>query len=225
MIHPLVLSSFGAASGLINLPQLYSHIDDNLLGCASELMATCDHWSIILIAWSSRRLSDLARSVYRSVTSVCCYPRRRWQSGEVVLLERTCWSGSGWFVILLRLHWWEATDLGPRQHGDVPPVDVPHRHVPHCLQHVFSSTHKAMLGMVFFFGSCNGGGSCVSPGVRLDDAGVRRQPLGTVVAGNPRNCLVFLDLLGFYQQIMNNNFILVCLLFSTCVASCNLFFD
>jgi hypothetical protein len=39
---------------------------------------------------------------------------------EVVLLERGCCSGSGGFVVLLRLRRWEATDLGLRQHGDVP---------------------------------------------------------------------------------------------------------
>jgi hypothetical protein len=32
----------GAASGLINLHQLYSHTGDDLLGDVSELMATCD---------------------------------------------------------------------------------------------------------------------------------------------------------------------------------------
>jgi hypothetical protein len=39
---------------------------------------------------------------------------------EVVLLEQGCWSGGGGFVVLLRLSRWEATDLSPRQHGDVP---------------------------------------------------------------------------------------------------------
>jgi hypothetical protein len=34
--------------------------------------------------------------------------------GEVVLLERGCWSGGGGFVVLLRLRQWEAMDLGPR---------------------------------------------------------------------------------------------------------------
>jgi hypothetical protein len=32
----------------------------------------------------------------------------------VDLLERRCWSGDGGYVVLLRLHWWEATNLGPR---------------------------------------------------------------------------------------------------------------
>jgi hypothetical protein len=39
---------------------------------------------------------------------------------EVILLERGCWSRGGGFVILLLLRQWEATDLGPRQHGTSP---------------------------------------------------------------------------------------------------------
>lgn len=34
--------------------------------------------------------------------------------GEVVLLERRCWSGGGGYVVLLRLRRWEAAYLGPR---------------------------------------------------------------------------------------------------------------
>jgi hypothetical protein len=34
--------------------------------------------------------------------------------GEVVLLERGCWSEGGGFVVLLQLLRWEATNLGPR---------------------------------------------------------------------------------------------------------------
>jgi hypothetical protein len=35
--------------------------------------------------------------------------------------------------------------------------------------------------------------------VRLGGAGVGRRPLATVVAENPRDRFVFLDLLGFYM--------------------------
>jgi hypothetical protein len=65
----------------------------------------------------------------------------------------------------------------------------------------------------------------VSSGVRLGGAGVGRRPLAMVVAGNPRDRFVFLDLLGFYLQIQDNQFIPVCFLVSTCVALCNLIFD
>jgi hypothetical protein len=65
----------------------------------------------------------------------------------------------------------------------------------------------------------------VSSGVHLGGAGVGRRPLATVVAGNPRNRFVFLDLLGFYLQIQDNHFISICLLVSTCFAYCNMIFD
>jgi hypothetical protein len=61
----------------------------------------------------------------------------------------------------------------------------------------------------------------VSSSVRLDDAGVGRRPLATVVAGNPRDSFI---LLGFYLQIQDNYFILVCLLVFTYVAYCNCIF-
>ena len=69
--------------------------------------------------------------------------------GEVVLLEQGCWSGGGGSVVPLRHRRWEATYLGPRQHGDIPTVDVPQRHVPCCVQQACSSTHKTSLAMVF----------------------------------------------------------------------------
>jgi hypothetical protein len=65
----------------------------------------------------------------------------------------------------------------------------------------------------------------VSSCVRLGGVGIGRRPLATVVAANPRDRFVFLDLLGFYLQIQDNHFIPVCLLVSTCVASCNLVFN
>jgi hypothetical protein len=61
----------------------------------------------------------------------------------------------------------------------------------------------------------------VSYVVRLGGAGGVRRPLATVVAENLRDCFLFLDLLGFYLQIQDNYFILVCLLVSICVAYCN----
>jgi hypothetical protein len=38
----------------------------------------------------------------------------------------------------------------------------------------------------------------VSSGVRFGGTGVERRPLASVVAGNPRDRFVFLDLLRFY---------------------------
>jgi hypothetical protein len=38
--------------------------------------------------------------------------------GEMVSLERGCWSRGGRSAVFLRLHRWEAAGLGPRQHGD-----------------------------------------------------------------------------------------------------------
>jgi hypothetical protein len=55
-------------------------------------------------------------------------------------------------------------------------------------------------------------------------ARVGRRPLATVVAGNPRDCFVFLDLLAFYLQYQDNHFIPVCLFVSIYVAYCNLIF-
>jgi hypothetical protein len=40
----------------------------------------------------------------------------------------------------------------------------------------------------------------IPSGVCLDDAGVGRRPIASVVAGNPRDRFVFLDLLWFYLQ-------------------------
>jgi hypothetical protein len=40
--------------------------------------------------------------------------------GEVVSLERGCWSEGGGSAILPRLYRWETAGLCPRQHGDVP---------------------------------------------------------------------------------------------------------
>jgi hypothetical protein len=61
----------------------------------------------------------------------------------------------------------------------------------------------------------------VSFGICLDDAGVGRRPLAMVVAENPRDRFVFLDLLGFYLQIQDNYFIQMCLLVFTYIAYCD----
>jgi hypothetical protein len=52
----------------------------------------------------------------------------------------------------------------------------------------------------------------VSYDVRLGGARGGRRPLAKVVAGNPRDRFLFLDVLGFYLQIQDNHFIMVCLL-------------
>jgi hypothetical protein len=84
------------------------------------------------------------------------------------------------------------------------------------MQRAYSSTHKASLAMVLSqilhwwrLGVCLGG------------AGGGRRPLATVVAENPRDRFVFLDLIGFYLQIQDNHFIPVCLLVFICVVYCN----
>jgi hypothetical protein len=49
--------------------------------------------------------------------------------------------------------------------------------------------------------------------------------VASVVVENSRDRFAFLDLLWFYMQIfLDNHFILVCLLVSIYVASCNLIF-
>ena len=141
----------GAASGRINLSQLYSHTGDDLHGGASELMATCVVRSFRSAAWSSRRSSDLARSVSRRVTGVCRCPRRRWGPGR---------GGSSGAKMMVR-RWWLCRSSPTSSMGGCvswsktargrPPVDVPQRHVPRCLQQACSSTHKVSLAMVLFW--------------------------------------------------------------------------
>jgi hypothetical protein len=68
------------------------------------------------------------------------------------------------------------------------------RHAPCCVQHACSSTHKASLSMVlswiFQWWRLD-----ISFGMRLDDTGLGRWPLASMVAGNPKNQFIFLDLL------------------------------
>jgi hypothetical protein len=95
----------------------------------------------------------------------------------------------------LHLHWSQKLIARGR-----PPVDVPQRYVPRCMQRICSSTHKASLVMVFSR-ILHWWRLGVSYGVRLGGAGGRRRSLATVVAWNSRDRFVFLDLIGFYLQI------------------------
>jgi hypothetical protein len=79
------------------------------------------------------------------------------------------------------------------------------------LQQACSSTHKASLAVVLFWILQRwrlGVSSCV----HLGGVGIGRRPLAMVVAENPKDRLVFLDLLEFYLQIQDNHFIPPCLL-------------
>jgi hypothetical protein len=91
-----VVGVVGAASGEINLPQLHSHTGGDLHGGVSELLATCACRSFRSAAWSSRRSSDLARSVSQRVTGVCRCPRRCWgpwrgECSKLRMLVRGWW--------------------------------------------------------------------------------------------------------------------------------------
>jgi hypothetical protein len=88
------------------------------------------------------------------------------------------------------------------------------------MQWAYSSTHKASLAMVLSK-ILHWWRLGVSYGVCLGGAGGGHRPLATVVAENPRDRFVFLDLIGFYLQIQDNHFIPVCLLVSICVVYCN----
>jgi hypothetical protein len=87
------------------------------------------------------------------------------------------------------------------------------------VQRAYSSSHKASLVMVFAW-ILQWWRLAVPSGVRLDGTGVGRRPLALVVAGNPRNRFVFIDLLRFYlQSFQDNHFIPVCIFITTYVAS------
>jgi hypothetical protein len=83
------------------------------------------------------------------------------------------------------------------------------------MQWACSSTHKASLAMMLSR-ILNWWMVYFSYGVRLGGAGGVRRPLATMVAGNPRNYFVFLDLIGFYLQIQNNRFIGLSFSFHMC---------
>jgi hypothetical protein len=107
-----------------------------------------------------------------------------------------------------------------------PPVDVPQRHVPRCLQQTCSSTQKALLAMVLFW-IWQWWRLDISSDVRLGDVGVwRRRPV-LASAEKLRDDFIFFYPLGFsLQSVHDNCFLLVyhCLLVSTCVYSYNLIF-
>jgi hypothetical protein len=130
----------GAAPRKINLPHLYSHTSGDLHSGASKVMATC------LSHPSDRQLGLLASlQIWRDMfLGALAYAGCQ---GEMVSLERECWSGSGGSIVLLRLRRWEVASLGPRQHEDIPRLTC-HRNVPRCVQQTCSSTHKALLAMV-----------------------------------------------------------------------------
>jgi hypothetical protein len=109
-----VVGVLGAMSGKIKLSQLHSHTGGDLCGGVSELMTTCTGWSFRLAARPSRHSSDLVRSVSRRVAGLCRRPGQGGFSGARMFVWR--W----WICHSSRLHRWEAENLGPRQHGDVP---------------------------------------------------------------------------------------------------------
>jgi hypothetical protein len=69
--------------------------------------------------------------------------------------------------------------------------------LPRCVQDACSSTDKASLAMVLSW-IWQWWRLCISSGVRLGDAGVRRRPFASVVAENPKDRFVFSDVSRFY---------------------------
>jgi hypothetical protein len=189
----------GAAPRRINLPQLYSHTGVDLHGGVSELMATFACRSFRSAAGSSCRSSDLARLVSRSVAGVRRYPRRHWGPGRGgcsrarMVVRRWCICRYSPTLSMGCGGSWSKTARGH------PPVDVPQRDVPRCLQHACSSTQKALLAMVLLW-IWQWWRLDVSSSVRLGGIGVWRRPLASASAGNPRDRSVFFYLLGFFLQ-------------------------
>jgi hypothetical protein len=74
-----------------------------------------------------------------------------------------------------------------------PLIDVPQQHVTRCVHQACSSTHKAslaiMLSWIWQWWRLD-----VSSNVRLGGAGVGHRPLASVVAVNPRDRFLFLNL-------------------------------
>jgi hypothetical protein len=68
------------------------------------------------------------------------------------------------------------------------------------VQQACSSTHKASLAMVLFL-ILQWWRLGVSYGIHLGGIGGGQRPLTMVVAENPRDHFLFLNLLGFYLQI------------------------
>jgi hypothetical protein len=123
-----VVGVVGATSGQIKLSPLHSHIDDDLHGGVSELMATCARRSFRSTTWSSRRSSDLARSISRCIADLRWRPGRGGFSGARLLVRR-------WWICRSSL----TTSTGgdgswSKKARGRPLVDVPHCHVPRCVQ-------------------------------------------------------------------------------------------
>jgi hypothetical protein len=78
--------------------------------------------------------------------------------GEVVSLERGCWSRGGGSAILPRLRRWEMMGLGPRNHADVPRSTC---HSDMCFVACSRPIHRLTKPhwRWCFLGSCNGGAS------------------------------------------------------------------
>jgi hypothetical protein len=86
------------------------------------------------------------------------------------------------------------------------------------MQRVCSSTHKASLAMLLSW-IWQWWRLSIPTGVRLGDVGVGWRPLASVVAENPRDRFIFINLLWFYlESFQDNHFIPVYLLVSTYVA-------
>jgi hypothetical protein len=119
-----------------------------------------------MAASSSRRSSDLARSVSLCVVGVRRYPRQQWRPRRGGFYGTRMLSGGGESIVLLQLRWWEEVDLDPRQHGDVPRSTC---HNNMCLATCSRPIHPLTKSCWrwWFLGSGNGGGStflstCVS---------------------------------------------------------------
>jgi hypothetical protein len=105
-----------------------------------------------------------------------------------------------------------------------PPVDVPQRQVPRCLQQACSSTQKVLFAMVLLW-IWQWWRLGISFDVHLGGVGVWRRPLVSASAGKSRDGFVFFHPLDFsLQSVQDNCFLLVCLSVSTFVYSCNLIF-
>jgi hypothetical protein len=82
--------------------------------------------------------------------------------GEAGGLERGCWSRGGGSVVFPRLLRWDAMDLGPRQHGDVPwSTCLSDMCLAACSRPVYRLIKPRWRWC--FFGSGNGGGSTSLP--------------------------------------------------------------
>jgi hypothetical protein len=111
--------------------------------------------------------------------------------GAVDALERRCWSEGGGSIVIPRLHRWDAVDLSPRQH-----VNIPSRRATttcalrlHC---AYSLTHKNLFSKGASFASGHASWRPnISSNMCLGGVGVVRWLLTVVSARNPRDVSVF----------------------------------